>query len=169
MAVDRIRELQRLASEQKRQRIEEAARKERERERERLSVEQTRRLEEARKTREAEERRQLIRMVTDDVLKRSGVIRELKSIGTELLGKTAKHALVINLDKANASLVWGSRFQVNSEGEIERQTSMGGLLKDLVLDFSFIGVDVNPDTQAIRINGGKEIAADEWRADNKVV
>jgi hypothetical protein len=157
MSVDRIRDIQRMTAEaEERARIKqiEAAA---ETQRQMLRVANERQQREAR---EAEEHRKLVKRVFE----KSGVLAELRDVETQLLGRVAKHRLIVDFDQGNARLVWGSRFDISQDGKIGRRRFLG-LIEDAVLDYSYIDVQVGRyGTEDVQIKY-TTIKADEWKKD----
>jgi len=169
MAVDRIKDLQRQAeeAEQARKRaLEEKAN--RAAEEARLSEIEAQKREELARQR-VEERRQLIRNVTNRVLQESGALVELADIESRLLQGVERHRIIVDLDNANARLVWGNRLDISPQGAISRRPFLFGLLGvDPILDYSYINVSVNVDSLSLDING-QTFSPVEWREKPKIV
>jgi hypothetical protein len=166
MAVDKILEMQRQAAEA------EAARKKAATDADALrQLQEQERL--ARERQKAEERRQLVRSVTDRVLKQSGVLSELRDIESRLLQGVERHGIVVDLDNADVRLVWGNRFNISPEGKIERRKihfAKRGFLSNLtseslddILEYSYIGVSVDVDSESLKIGGYDTLSPVEWR------
>ena len=179
MAVDRIKEMQRIAAEDEVRA--EAIRKQAEAVRVAADVERERQMQretserKAREARELEERRGLV----NRLLEESGVLRELKDIELNLLRGIEKHGIILDIYTPSVTLVWGSRFEIhdNEIGFGHHFWSPEGLLgflhremiEDYSLDYTYIRTNLNLETQAIRINEGKEIPKSQWSTNRALV
>jgi hypothetical protein len=167
MAVDIIKERQRLAAEEEaRQKQADAVRAVADAERRRQSQREDSERQ-TRQAREAEEYHQWVRTTTSMVLQESGVLAELGDIESRLLQGVAKHRILVDLDHANAKLVWGSRFDISPQGAISRRPLMLGLSIDPILDYSYIDVSVDVNSKSLGING-RTFSANEWRERPKI-
>lgn len=107
------------------------------------------------------------RRIHEELLENSGVLPEMREIEKGLEGRVRKHAILVDLDKGIATLVWGNKFTV-SQNEITYEKGMLELARGL-MDYSCVSVKVNLSAQTISMNiwdGGRyndiNVSRTEW-------
>lgn len=145
-----------------REAAEERARKKAEAER--RKAEKLRALEKKREEKERKRAERSRKQTVERVLRESGVLHNLEEIRRgRLRGAVRKHALLVDIDNATATLVWGNKFTVeNGRIDYEKFYGFGRGEKD----YSYIKVEIDPDTQTVRIDGRSttgEISNKRWR------
>ncbi len=105
----------------------------------------------------------------DVLLNESAVMRPLQELERSLAHKAAKHAIVIDKDGCEVTVVWGNRFTVNDNKIGPEKTSLFlGLGEDWINEYSAFSVLFNIDNGEVEVYGRygpqASLSKNEWKA-----